>query len=107
MGSRSAGIVVALAAFAVMAAGCTAAGTHSSPASYVADPRQVRVSVASGCPATLGPARDVRNPAHGLTDALLPKAELPRGGLVCSYHPNARETMVALTSTVLPVRSAR
>lgn len=46
---------------------------------------QVRVTVAGGCPGSLGNARDVRNSIAAPADALVPQPATVQRGLVCQY----------------------
>jgi len=52
---------------------------------------RIRVTVAGGCPASLGDNSDVSNDVDGLDVAMVPPGE-PTGGLICQY-PGANPTI--------------
>jgi hypothetical protein len=79
-----------LAAAGLLLAGCASAAAGG----YSARTPQVRVTLAAGCPGSLGSAADVRNPGVGLTDRLVPDAPRATAALVCAYH--AVDTRVEL-----------
>jgi hypothetical protein len=85
--------LAAVTAAALITASCTSAG------SYTARSPRVRVTVDSGCPDTLGGAKDVSNPPGGLGNHLVPMGDDPRAGVVCQYAGS--QNLKAPTTTVL------
>lgn len=77
-----------------------AGGTRLVVAQRSAD--RIAVTVAGGCPMTLGRAGDVANDATGLGHHLVPVGQRPRAGLVCEYHEGQGfgSASVRLTSSV-------
>lgn len=81
------------AAFAVAAlAGCAgaASGAHGLSSLPELPPHQlrspaIRITVAGGCPASLGTAADVRNDPSVLEARLVPAGDQPDSALICRY----------------------
>ena len=80
---------VALAVAALAGCASAAGGGHGSsdppgPARQLRTPA-IRVTQATGCPASLGTAADVRNDPGGLTGRLVPTGTQPASALICRY----------------------
>jgi hypothetical protein len=87
--SRRGWTALAVAASLVVAGGVIAAvWIRKASPQYRAGHPQVRVSIAGGCPSTLGAAQDVHNSGGGLADRFAPPG--PSAGLVCRYGPDSR-----------------